>query len=341
MTKLLNLIKKIAKGFLILVLLFVLATCVFSGDGTEKIKWDDLLLGEQLPEISGKKGNIHGNSDTYLSIDIAKQDLSDFDDYVDECIEVGYTIEQEQTAGNFDAFNKDGYQLSLYYSEYNEELSITLNAPMKLSSYSWPSNKLTKLLPSLNVTKAKVINDNSTHYSAYLADISYDEMKAYFDKCMDKGFDVDYSKGDTLCSAENKAGYKLEVKYEGFNIMYLSIKMPEEETSVDTDTTVDTDVDIDVDTITNNNTSNGIDPEFKEAVDSYVEFFKEYVEFMNKYAESENSLTMLADYTKYMSKYADTMKKIDAIDDEDLTDAEAVYLLDAQTKINKLLLEVE
>ncbi len=341
MTKLFKLIKNILKGILIVVLLFVLATCVFSGGGTEKIVWDDLLLGEQLPKIRGKKGNVYGNSDTYLSVNIAKQDLSDFDDYVDECIEAGYTIEQNQTAGSFDAFNKDGYQINLDYYEYNEELSITLSAPMELSNYSWPSNKLKNLLPSLNVTKAKVINDSSTHYSAYLAEISFDEMKAYFDKCMDKGFDVDYSKGETLCSAENKSGYKLEVQYKGFNIMYLSIKMPDEETSIDTDTNEDINVDTDVDTNTNNNSSNGIDPEFKEAVDSYVEFFEEYVEFMNEYAESDNSLAMLADYTKYMSQYADTMEKIDAIDDDELNNAEATYLLDAQTKINKLLLEIE
>lgn len=60
-----------------------------------------------------------------------------------------------------------------------------------------------------------------------------------------------------------------------------------------------------------------IRPEFKEAVDSYEDFFDEYVAFMEKYSESDDTASMLADYSSYMTQYAETMEKMESIDEDD------------------------
>lgn len=60
-------------------------------------------------------------------------------------------------------------------------------------------------------------------------------------------------------------------------------------------------------------------------MDSYEDFFDEYVAFMEKYSESDDTASMLADYSSYMAQYAETMEKMESIDEDELTTAEAAY----------------
>src|SRR5699024_7267071 len=84
----------------------------------------------------------------------------------------------------------------------------------------------------------------------------------------------------------------------------------------------------------------GIRPEFQQAMDSYEAFFDEYCAFMQKYAESDGSdLTLLADYASFMSQYSEMAADFEAWGEEELTDAETMYYLEVQTRINQKLLE--
>lgn len=84
----------------------------------------------------------------------------------------------------------------------------------------------------------------------------------------------------------------------------------------------------------------GMRAEFKEAMDSYEEFFDEYCAFMKKYKESGSAVSMLTDYTDYIKKYADAMDKLDKINDEELNSAELKYYTEVMGRINQKLLEV-
>lgn len=83
----------------------------------------------------------------------------------------------------------------------------------------------------------------------------------------------------------------------------------------------------------------GLRPEIKEAIDSYEAFFDEYCDFMAKYSSSDDTISMLADYADFMQQYADTMEKLQAMEDQDLTDEETIYYVDAMARINQKLLE--
>lgn len=85
--------------------------------------------------------------------------------------------------------------------------------------------------------------------------------------------------------------------------------------------------------------SDGVSPEFKEAMDSYEAFFDEYVKFMKKFSESKDALSMMGDYTDYMTKYADIMEKMGGIDADNLSTAEYAYYIDVMARIEKRLLE--
>ncbi len=86
---------------------------------------------------------------------------------------------------------------------------------------------------------------------------------------------------------------------------------------------------------------NGIDPDFKEAVDSYEKFMNEYVDFINEFNAATDNTSMMAKYLEYMGQYADTMSKLDGLEQEDLSTEEVIYYNEAMTRILKKLNEIQ
>lgn len=84
----------------------------------------------------------------------------------------------------------------------------------------------------------------------------------------------------------------------------------------------------------------GMRPEFKEAMDSYEDFFDEYCKFMKKYAKSSDQISLLSDYTNYMEKYTDMMDKMNKLGEDNLNDAELKYYTKVTLRINEKLLDV-
>lgn len=87
------------------------------------------------------------------------------------------------------------------------------------------------------------------------------------------------------------------------------------------------------------NLVDGIRPEFKEALDSYEDFFDEYCDFMKKFNESPDDLSLLGEYTEYLTQYSETMEKMDELDDGEMNDAELKYYLEVTTRINQKLID--
>ena len=97
----------------------------------------------------------------------------------------------------------------------------------------------------------------------------------------------------------------------------------------------------DVEKTENNDSDEMIGKDFKEAMDSYEEFFDEYIAFMKKFSESDGSdLGLLSEYSEYMSKYAEAMKELSEWEEKELNKAETAYYIEVQARINKKLLEV-
>lgn len=82
-----------------------------------------------------------------------------------------------------------------------------------------------------------------------------------------------------------------------------------------------------------------IDPEFKAFWDSYEDFVDEYVDYLKHYDSS--NIEQLEHLSQLVDKEAEFAKKAAVYeDDEDeLTDAEVVYMIDVSARIEKKLLE--
>ncbi|MCD8384067.1 MAG: MSCRAMM family adhesin SdrC [Clostridiales bacterium] len=83
----------------------------------------------------------------------------------------------------------------------------------------------------------------------------------------------------------------------------------------------------------------GMRPEIKQAIDDYEAFFDEYCEFMITYSNSDDPTSLLGEYAEFMTTYVTTMASLEAMEDEDLNDAEMAYFLEAYSRIMTELTE--
>ena len=317
--------------FVLLVIVAVIAVAVTFMNMGEKIEWEEMVLCEMLPEPPADRGEIHINSSEELWINLDSVSDKQFADYVDKCKAKGYTVEAELSSSSFTAYNAEGYKLSL--SHYSEELSIDLDKPMELGEIKWPTSTAGKQLPAPKSSIGKISSEYEDNFYVYIGETSKTDYDDYVEACKEMGFNVDYNKGEEYYSADNSEGWHIHLAYVGNNVMSIDIDAPSEKTTQN-ETVIHSEEE------TEKIDSNGIDPEFKAAMDSYETFMNEYVDFMKRFNENSSDLALLADYADYMSKYAEFVEDFDKWDDEEMNTAETAYYIDVQARVNKKLLEL-
>ena len=185
-------------------------------------------MGDIFPEQPAQKGKIYENSFDILWIEI--NDITDkqYADYVNACKENGFTIDTELDSSSFDAYNADGYKLSLNHYDNKGELSIDLEKPIEMSEIIWPTSKAGKQLPESKSTIGNFSYEYEDNFYVYIGDTSKADYNVYVKDCLDKGFSVDYDKGKNYYDAHNIEGWYVSIKYEGNNIMSINITAPDD-----------------------------------------------------------------------------------------------------------------
>ena len=330
------------------VALIAIISAISGGKGKgEKIEWSKIELRDQLPEPPSNRGTLFENSDEefWVSLDGVSDDQ--YNDYLDACVDKGFTVDADKSSYSYKAYNADGYSLDM--SHIGDGLSITLKAPMKFGSITWPSSTVGNMLPAPKSTTGKFSYEHDDSFFVYVGETSKADYDQYVADCSANGFNIDYDKGDTYYRADNADGYHISLKYEGNNIMAVEIKASKNSdtgtsepatTEPSTETTAPSESSSTETKPNDTELVDGMRKDFKDAMDSYEAFMDEYVAFMKKYSDNPSDVGLLADYTKYMSKYADMVEKFDKWESEDLNDAELAYYIDVQARVSKKLLEV-
>lgn len=323
--------------FVLLVIVAVIAVAISILNMGEKIVWNEIILSEMLPEPPADRGEIHTNSAEELWIDI--DDISDkqYNDYVEACKADGFTVEPESSSSSFSAFNAEGYKLSL--SHYSEELSINLDKPMELSAIKWPISAAGKQLPVPESSIGKFSYEYDDDFFVYIGETSKTDYDEYVEACSEKGFDVDYDKGEKYYSADNDEGWHIRLCYEGNNIMSIDIDAPSEDVS-NNNAVVPSEAETEKKEENKDADNSILDPDFKAAMDSYESFMNEYVDFMKKFDNNSSDLSLLAEYADYMSKYSEFVEGFEKWNDEEMNNAETAYYIDVQARVSKKLLEL-
>ena len=330
--------KKVLCVVLALMMVLCLAAC-----GGETIVWDDIILGDKLPEPPATKGEIHTNAADDLWIDINDLSAKQFNDYVEACKEMGFTVDAESNSSSYNAYNAEGYKLSLGHYGSDADMSIQLDAPMEMTTISWPTSIAGQMLPTPKSTTGKFSYEYEDHFYVYVGNTTRSDYAEYVTACSEKGFNVDYNKGDDYYYADNSEGWHISLRYEGNNIMTIDIDAPSEDDNKDTTPATQPSTEPSSEATTpateDKKDNNAIDPEFKAAMDSYEEFMDEYVAFMKKYKANPSDLSLLTDYANYMSKYADFVEDFEKWENEEMNAAETAYYIDVQARVSKKLLE--
>lgn len=209
---------------LLAILAFVLIVPYFSlysstSRTVEEFLWSDIELGEIIPEPMSTEGEIVSNSKSSLSLIVDYISKSDYKDYIKECEELGFTVESEETELGYSAYNKEGYKLNLWYTESDETLHISLDAPLQMSELKWPNSDIAKLIPVPKSTIGVIKREESKGFLIMVGNTPIEDFVAYADECSDSGFNINYEKGDKFYRAEDINGNKISLSYEGNNIM--------------------------------------------------------------------------------------------------------------------------
>lgn len=232
-------------------------------------------------------------------------------------------------------------------------MRIELSAPIEMGNLNWPKSEIANLLPMPASTIGKVTRDDTTGCYIYVGETSIDDFGTYEGQCAEKGFSVDYEKGDRYYTADDAAGNSLSLTYVGNNVMTIELNKASETHATDTtdqvtsapeqasDVTIETEQETEADNSNSQDSAqlvDGMHSDFKQAMDSYEEFMNQYCDFMDKYEKSNGAdPTLVIEYADYVAKYAQAMKDFEAWESKNLNATEAAYYLDVQTRINQKL----
>lgn len=301
-----------------------------------KYDWPTGSLAQMIPSMNKKCKSVN-EFDNSLNITVVDGiSKKDYDTYVSECKERGFTIDAEETNDDFEAYNPEGYQVRVSFSDFSEKkVDIYLDAPKADGTLVWPTTGLATKLPNPGKTKGNITSDSSSQFTAYIGDMDKAAYDAYVEQCIAAGFNVKYDKNKKRYEADNQQGDSLHVEYKGFNTVYISLEAAKADSSSSTTASAATSTTPSTNTSTNQ--SAGASADFKKTMDDYEKTIDSYIAFMKKYNESSNTASMAADYAKYMSDYANVMSEIDAIDENTLTEADRKYYIEVNTRIAKKL----
>ena len=213
-----------------IILIVVLGYCFIRNGTVDDIKTANTVLeipetelSLVMPQIEGGKGEVVTNNEEYFGVEYYGITESGFEDYKKECKKQGYTIDIENTGSLFEAFNADGYNIRVTYSDSNKKLHVTMTDDMDMQKFIWPDSVVAKLLPIPKSDQGRLQSSSDTCLIIYVGNTTFDEYKEYVNACIEKGFSKGMSQTDDHYHAENVDGYSVKVEYRGFNTIFIRI----------------------------------------------------------------------------------------------------------------------
>lgn len=208
----------------IIVLLFLISLVSCS----KQIVWPSSELGRTIPTIENAKGEVKYDDSQSLYITLEKITKNQYDTYLNECKSKGFTIDVEQNSISYIAFNTDGYKLELnFYS--NGDMWIRVEAPISMTDFQWPNTSISSLLPTPKSSFGKIKHSSDSSFIVYVGNTTINDYDNYVESVKTNGFTLNTNFGERYYYADNNEGYRLTLKYEGFNTMLVRIDAPSAE----------------------------------------------------------------------------------------------------------------
>lgn len=190
-----------------------------------KIDWNEIQMGEVVPKPPMKKAEVLTNSEDMVSL-LFRASSEDYNEYISICEADGFVIDVAALSKSYSAFNENGYRIFTEYDSNENELRISLYAPLKMSGIQFPTKGLASKLPAPDSTKGQIIENTKERFSCYLGEMSNNAFSAYVEQCKNAGFAFDGTQNEKKYTAKNEEGYTITVEYLGFNVVGVSVDIP-------------------------------------------------------------------------------------------------------------------
>ena len=115
-----------------LTIVVVFCVCMLTACGGKKNKygefvWPSSEAAAQLPVPESTTGEISLDKEDYLSVYVADISKEQYDEYVNQCKEKGFTLDYSNSDSYYMAKNENGYSLYLSYDERRELMDISVS----------------------------------------------------------------------------------------------------------------------------------------------------------------------------------------------------------------------
>ena len=87
-----------------------------------------------------------------------KGDKTRFEAYLEECSQIGFTVDTELNGNNYDAYNKDGYRVHIvcFTSEEKDPfITVNIDKPKTNGDLRWPTQGAATILPDPKKNEGK------------------------------------------------------------------------------------------------------------------------------------------------------------------------------------------
>lgn len=185
--------------------------------------WESIEMGELIPEPATCYGEIYWNFEDSLSITLCDVSKDEYRDYINRCTQMGFIVEAQNVNNRYKAFNRDGYEIILSYWSNSDKLDLYLAAPVEMDEIEWPTQGPGSMLPKPVSTYGEIQTDNAGHFYAHIGNMSLDEYMNYITQCEAAGFNVACENTDYGYYACNSEGYRLTLRYVGFNTIAIRL----------------------------------------------------------------------------------------------------------------------
>ena len=210
--------------------LCVLTACT---PGEKSHDWNSIKLSHILPEPQSNHMEIFYTDEDSFYVQVCQMSLSQYSQYLQWCAEdKGFQIDAEAVDNGYFAYNPQGYFLDLHYREEQEELLIALNAPIPMELIDLPDYAVAAGLPVPESQIGHIEWQKETGFCVFIGNTPKDEYLLYKDACIDAGFTQGVYEDGVLYTAANADGYRLAIRYEGFDTFLIQLNKPSANTSV-------------------------------------------------------------------------------------------------------------
>lgn len=201
---------------------------------------------------------------------------------------------------------------------------------MEFTEIQWPDSDIAKLIPEPESKTGHIEWEASYGFVIDIANTDQEAFNNYIEACKERGFTIDYQRGDDFYYADNTDGYRLTLQLRENNVMLVRMDEPDEESEAQTSSA----------TTSSASSTDSVDPDFKVIMDNYESFMNNYCDFMERYNSSSNPGELISDYTDYMTQYSQLMTQISQIDTSSLSAADLAYYTEVTNRVNQRLAEL-